>query len=138
MISESMTVDFDVRDMARVKEMLSHKEALMDCIPGLFRISNEEFRIVRKIAFLAVTLQGRIVRFKFEEDMVINDVEVWGHGINLKIHSGFKFPPDGQKVTFFLEYTLDTSNPIVRAIASRESKVITADIFACISRKLLS
>ena len=138
MISESMTIDFDVRDMARVRQLLSHKEALMDCIPGLFRISDEEFRVVRKIAFFAFTLNGRITRFKFEGDQVVNDVEVWGHGIDLKIHSGFKFPRDGNKVTFFLEYTLDTSNPIVRAIASRESKVITADIFACISRKLLS
>ena len=79
MISESMAIDFDDRDMARVKQLLSHKEALMDCIPG-----------------------------------------------------------DGNKVIFLLECALNTSNPIGRAITSRESEVITTDFFACISRKLLS
>ncbi len=134
MLSEELRGEFSVKDISKVRQILSRKETLMDCIPGLVRISDDEFKVLRKIAFITLTLSGRIRKFEFAEDHVSNEVVVEGSGIRLVVYSSFGF--HDKKVSYLIKYVLETSSPLIESLASKESKVLSNDIINCVKKKL--
>ena len=135
-LSDEIRGEFEVKDAKKVKLILSHKEALMDCIPGLVRVSDDEFKVSRKIAFITITLSGRIKRFEVTDDYVINEVEVGGSGVKLTVFSSFSF--QDKKVSYLIKYTLESSNPLIESFASKESKELSETIISCAQKKLSS
>lgn len=135
-LSDELQGRIDVKDVARVKLMLSNKEALMDCIPGITKVSGDEFRIVKKIAFLTLVLTGRMTDFEVGEDYIRNHVEVTGPGVKLSVFSNFVF--QGFSVSYTIRYSLEASNSIIESVASKESREISKDIVSCIEKKLKS
>ena len=136
MLSGELQGKIDVKDVSRVKRMLSNKEALMDCIPGITKVSGDEFRIVKKVAFLTLILTGKMKDFEVGEDYVRNLVEVTGPGVKLNVFSNFVF--QGVSVSYTIRYSLEASNSIIESVASKESREISRDIISCIEKKLKS
>ena len=136
MFSGELMGRIEVKDVTKVKRILSNKEALMDCIPGIAKVSGDEFRIVKRIAFLTLALTGRMTNFEVGEDYVRNQVEITGPGVKLSVFSNFLF--QGVFVSYTIRYSLEASNSLIENAALKESREISKDIVACIQKKLNS